>query len=201
MRASVRVNSVSRPRASGFMMVSTPATVLRSKPIPQLTTVVNATAISTPGSLGIFLRIRSMMAIAATPIASVGRWVSPTCVTTPQMSWMKCSERPMGTPISLLICDRAMISAAALVKPTITGWDRKFTTTPSLKTPRVSCTSPTSSASITASTTYCSVPGVANGASEDAVSSDTTATGPVPNWLDEPHSAATITGRNAAYRP
>jgi hypothetical protein len=42
----------------------------------------------------------------------------------------------MGTPNSLFTWDRAMMMAAALVKPTMTGWDRKFTTTPSLNTPR-----------------------------------------------------------------
>jgi hypothetical protein len=114
------------------------------------------------------------------------------------MSSMKCSERPIGTPISLLICDRPMIMAAALVKPTMTGWDRKFTMTPSLNTPSTSWTRPTSRASMMARAMKASEPEAASGVSAEAVSSETTATGPVPSWFDEPHSAATTTGRKAA---
>jgi len=159
---------------------------------------VMATAISTPGSFGRHLRIAHMIAIAARPIANVGRWVSPTSSSTPQISLMKDSERPIGTPSSLLSCDRPMIIAAALVKPTMTGCDRKFTTTPSLKTPSASWKRPTSSASRIASATNCSEPTAASGASDEAVSSEATATGPVPSWFDEPHSAATATGRKPA---
>jgi len=43
-----------------------------------------------------------------------------------------------------------------------------------------------------------SEPGAASTASEDAVSSETTATGPVPSWFELPHRAATATGRKAA---
>ena len=43
-----------------------------------------------------------------------------------------------------------------------------------------------------------SEPGAASGVKADAVSNDATATSPVPSWFEEPHSAATITGRNAA---
>jgi hypothetical protein len=60
---------------------------------------------------------------------------------------------------------------------------------------------PTSSASMMARATKLSEPGAASGVSEDAVSSEATATGPVPSWFDEPHSAATATGRKAAYSP
>ena len=45
------------------------------------------------------------------------------------------------------------------------------------------------------------VPTWAKGARAEAVSSDTTATGPVASCLDEPHRAATMPGRKAAYRP
>jgi hypothetical protein len=117
------------------------------------------------------------------------------------MSLMKDSERPIGTPISLFTWDRAMMMAAALVKPTITGCERKFTTTPSLNTPSASWMTPTSSASRIASAMKASEPGAASGVSAEAVSSEATATGPVPSWFDEPHIAATMTGRKAAYRP
>ena len=133
IRASVRANSVSSACASGSVICSMRAVALRSKPIVHDTDVVSATAISTPGNLGAQRRIAQMMAMAAIPMAKVGICVSPTCCSTPQMSWPKCSERPIGTPINLLTCDRPMIMAAALVKPTITGCERKLTTTPSLK--------------------------------------------------------------------
>ena len=104
----------------------------------------------------------------------------------------------MGTPISLLIWDRPMMMAAALVNPTITGCDRKFTTTPSLKTPSASWIRPTMSASMMAIAMNGSEPAAAKGAREEAVSSETTATGPVPSWLEDPQRAATATGRDAA---
>ncbi len=43
-----------------------------------------------------------------------------------------------------------------------------------------------------------SEPVAARGARAEAVSRDTTATGPVASWLEEPHMAATIPGRKAA---
>ncbi len=122
-----------------------------------------------------------MTMIAAAPIASVGRWVSPTCLNTSQISRMKDSERLIGTPISLLTWDRPMMIAAALVNPAMTGWERKLTITPSLNTPRPSWITPTSRASMMASAMNWAEPGAAKGASDDAVSSDTTATGPVPS--------------------
>ena len=60
---------------------------------------------------------------------------------------------------------------------------------------------PTTSASMMASAMNWSEPGAASTASDEAVSSDTTATGPVPSWLELPHRAATATGRKAAYKP
>jgi hypothetical protein len=45
------------------------------------------------------------------------------------------------------------------------------------------------------------LPAVANGCSEAADISDTTATGPVANCRLEPNRAATMGGRKAAYRP
>jgi len=201
MRSSAWAYSSSLTRASASATSSMREVAFCSKPICQLARVARATAMSTPGSFGAYLRVAAMIAMATTPMTKVGRCVSPACSSTPQMSWMKCSERPIGTPRILFSCDSPMISAAALVKPTMTGCERKFTTTPSLKTPSDSCTRPTSSASMTASAMNCSDPGAAKTERDDAVSRETTATGPVPSWLEEPHRAATITGRKAAYRP
>jgi hypothetical protein len=94
-----------------------------------------------------------------------------------------------------------MMMAAALVKPTMTGWERKFTTTPSLNTPRESWMMPTISAIRIASAMNWLEPEAASGARADAVSSETTATGPVASCADEPHRAAMMPGRKAAYRP
>ena len=91
--------------------------------------------------------------------------------------------------------------AAALMKPMMTGWEMKLTITPSLNAPIAIWIRPTRSASSSASTTYWSVPAIASGASAEAVMSEITATGPVRSWRDEPQSAPTMAGMNAAYRP
>jgi len=70
--------------------------------------------------------------------------------------------------------------------------------TPSLNAPRTSWTIPTKRASMIARAMNCSEPGAASDVSDEAVSSEATATGPVPSWFDEPYIAATITGRKAA---
>ncbi len=91
-----------------------------------------------------------------------------------------------------------MISAAALVNPTITGLDRKFTTTPSRKTPSARRSTPTISANMIESWTKSGVPGVAKGIRAAADIRDSMATGPVWSWLREPHREATMTGMNEA---
>ena len=100
--------------------------------------MVNTTAINTPGILGAYFFSPHISAIAPTPIASVGQWVSPTCLNTPTMSLIKDSLRGIDTPRTLDSCDKAITIAAALVKPTITGCDRKLTMTPSLNAPSAS---------------------------------------------------------------
>ena len=117
---------------------------------------------------------------------------------TPQTSAIKLSLREDATPSMPLSCDSAMMIAAALVKPTTTGCDRKLTIAPSLHTPIASSNMPTISVSNTASAINCSEDGAANCARVAPVSSDTMATGPVASWRDEPHNAPTMTGRNAA---
>jgi hypothetical protein len=159
------------------------------------------TAINTPGSLGAYFLSPHMMAKADTPIIRVGMWVSPICINTPHTSLMKCSLRPMETPNNLLSWESPMMMAAALVKPTITGCDKKFTTTPNLKAPNVSCITPTINASKIANTTNCSEPVAASGANAEAVNREATATGPVASCAEEPHIAAMMPGRKAAYSP
>ena len=105
----------------------------RSKSIAQLTAVVTTTAISTPGQRGRNRRTTIMIASAPSPIASVGKCVSPACCSTSQTSFRKRSLRAIGTPSILFSCESAMMIAAALVKPMITGCERKLTIAPSLK--------------------------------------------------------------------
>ena len=118
-----------------------------------------------------------------------------------QTSPRKKSLRPSGSPSSLFNCDRPMMMAAAEVKPRITGCDRKLTTLPIRHRASTSWIAPTMKASRMASATNCSEPRVASGARADAVRIEDTAAGPVASWLDDPQSAATITGRKPAYRP
>ena len=172
-----------------------------SKPVNALTSVPSTTATSTAGTRGASLRSPSIRAMAPTPIASVGRCVWPSCASTSATSARKKLLRPIDTPSILFSCDSAMMIAAAFVKPTITGCDRKLTTAPRRNTPSASCITPTISVSRMASATKDSEPGAANCASVALVSSETMATGPVASCWDDPHIAPMITGRKAAYRP
>ena len=94
-----------------------------------------------------------------------------------------------------------MMMAAALLKPTITGCDNKFTMTPSLKIPRLIWIKPTSRASSTAKASKCSEPEAARGAKAVPVIKEEMAAGPIESCDEEPHIAPSITGRNAAYKP
>lgn len=87
--------------------------------------------------------------------------------------------------------------AAAFVKPTITGCDRKSTITHSLKLHISRYTQAVKNASKDAKAIYHSVPLVAMGESTVAVISDTIVTGPVDICGDDPKSAAIITGIQA----
>jgi len=124
--------------SSGSAICSGAPAAFRSKPTAHESSVVTTTAISTPGIFGAYFLRPHMMAMASAPIAKVGIWVSPINLITPMMSLIKCSLRPIGTPNNFDNCDSAMMMAAALVKPTMTGCDRKLTITPSLNTPSAS---------------------------------------------------------------
>jgi len=84
-----------------------------------------------------------------------------------------------------------MIKAAALVKRLTTGWEMKFTTSPSRKKPSANWKSPTKSERRMAYWMKAAPPAV-------AVISDTTATGRVASWRLDPNNAATMGGRKAA---
>ena len=72
-----------------------------------------------------------------------------------------------------------MISAAALVKPTITGLESMFTIAPRLRRPSRRRKTPTISASMMESSMKLAEPGFARGISAAADISDSIATGPV----------------------
>ena len=151
MRLEVTVTNSITLRTSPSAKCEISAVARRSKPMAQLSAVVSATAISTPGQRGRCTRSNHMRANAPTPIASVGQWVSPICCRTPQMSEAKCSPWASETPSSLFNCESAMMMAAALVKPTITGCEMKLTIAPRRNAPRASCITPAISARVMAS--------------------------------------------------
>ncbi len=58
------------------------------------------------------------------------------CMTTRLISSRKCSDCAAGIPNSVGSCDKPMISAAALMKPIRTGFDRKLSRMPMRNTPK-----------------------------------------------------------------
>ena len=82
-----------------------------------------------------------------------------------------------------------MMIAAAAVNPTKTECDKKFTRNPSRPAPITMCTTPTISASSAAAPRYPAVPSSTRGARDDAVSSETIATGPTASWREVANKA------------
>jgi hypothetical protein len=147
MRRRACCSSAATDCIRGSARASRGASATRSNPIHALAAVVSATATSTPGHRGSQRRQAQITAIAKVPIATLGRWASGSCRSIAAMSPRKKSPRPMGNPSSLLTCDSPMMMAAAEVKPTMTGCDRKFTTLPSRLRPSASWIAPTRKAS------------------------------------------------------
>ena len=71
-----------------------------------------------------------------------------------------------------------MMIPVAVIKPAITGWDRKFAKKPSRNKPRASKIKPDRNANVIAAAIYSDVPGTAILLTAATVRSDTTATGP-----------------------
>ncbi len=134
------------------------------------------------------LRTQNRKDSAATPMISVGQFkfgsscqievstsgkVCP-CAVTPRIcfSWLAAIRMP-----------------EAVMNPAITGCDRKFATTPNRKMPMPSKIRPDSSARTAAAAVYSLSVCSSNGASAEAVISDTTATGPTANARLVPNSA------------
>ena len=74
-----------------------------------------------------------------------------------------------------------MMIPDAVMKPAITGWDRKLARKPSLKTPRSNKNTPERKARVKAATIYSGDPGEAILPMAAAVINETTATGPTAN--------------------
>ena len=72
----------------------------------------------------------------------------------------------------------AMMMPVAVIKPAITGWDRKFAKKPSRNKPRANKIRPERNANVIAAAMYSEVPGTAILLTAATGKSDTTATGP-----------------------
>ena len=134
------------------------------------------------------LRAQKRKATEAAPISSVGRLIS--------VIWAKSVDSSSGRvcpwasmPSRWRVCDRAISAAEAVMKPEITGCDRKLATIPSLSRPMASSITPertarvTPASSLTSSVTSPSDPMAA------AVISDTMATGPTASVAEVPKTA------------
>ena len=163
--------------------------------------VSSATVIKTPGNLGAKRLKPSSMAIAPAPNTSDVACIRSRLLITCQVSSRKCSVCLTDIPTSGGNCDRAMMIAAALMKPISTGCDSRLIAMPMRSRPKLSWNRPDRRARRTAWAMNASLPGDASGAMLAAVSSEVSATGPVDNCADEPNSAPTIEGSSEAYRP
>ena len=122
-------------------------------------------------------------AAAARTRPTVSRWKAPASALTPRRWWS---------------CELAMIRAAALVKPEMTGTESSSTSMPSRSSPRASRRTPTIRASRIEQETKASVPAAATDPTAAALIREAMATGPVAKWREEPQKAAITGGRKAA---
>ena len=131
------------------------------------------------------LRTQNRNAVAATPIKSVIKFslvkfsnrLSNICGS----EWPEI-EMPRIWPIWL----DAIRTPEAVIKPAITGWDRKFAIQPNRSRPRPKSMTPERNASVSAAVAYPMSPDWATLPIAAAVISDTTATGPTANAREVP---------------
>jgi hypothetical protein len=88
----------------------------------------------------------------------------------------------------------AIKQAAPAVKPTTTECEMKLTSAPRRTTPMISCSTPTMKASVIASATYSSLPGVAMPLREANMMTEAAVVGPETRCHDEPNRAAMTAG-------
>lgn len=97
---------------------------------------------------------------------------------------------PPGMPSTCFTCPAAMRMPAAVMKPEITGWDRKLARKPRRSTPISVSMPPDSSASTPAAASWSAGPPCAAAwPIAEAVISDTTATGPTASVRLVPNRA------------
>ena len=134
------------------------------------------------------LRTQNRKAVAETPIPSVIRLVSSICamieITSSTSVWP-----PASMPKICLSCEAAISTPEAVMKPAITGCDRKLARKPSFSTPSSVRNSPERNASVIAASAIS--PGVERPSCPMAVAviSETTATGPTASAREVPKIA------------
>jgi hypothetical protein len=134
------------------------------------------------------LRTQNRKAVAVTPIISVGKLVLPTfCVSV-------CSSSGIASPLALMpridfIWLVAMMMPDAVIKPEITGCDKRLARKPSRSTPINSNISPDRSASTSAAAMNSALPGAAMLLAAVSVISEMTATGPTASARLVPNRA------------
>ena len=95
----------------------------------------------------------------------------------------------------------AIIRPDAVMKPEITGCDKKFAINPRFNKPMVMRIKPDIIAKVIANETYSGLPGIANWLQEAEVIKAITATGPTAKVLEVPNIAYRIKGIIEAYKP
>ncbi len=107
----------------------------------------------------------------------------------------------MSRPKKFLIWLLAMSSAAPAVKPMMTVCEMKLTSTPSRASPIASWIRPVSRVSVSTRLMNCALPGSASGLIEANTTIEIAVVGPDTRCQLDPHSAPTMAGTIAAYRP
>ncbi len=128
-------------------------------------------------------------------------WTLPSWVMNAQTVARNDWPREISTPKKLRSCEAMISRPAPAVKPITTVCEMKLTTVPRRARPSSSMIAPDMNDSVSASCTYSPEPGVASGARVANTNSDTALVGPDTACHDDPHSAATIAGTIARYRP
>ena len=94
-----------------------------------------------------------------------------------------------------------MIMGAAMVKPDITGLEKRLKAKPSFNTPISTCIIPVRMAIITARRAFSVILSPAKSPNPAARISISIATGPMDKWLEVPNKGYTNRGTKPAYNP
>ena len=167
----------------------TTAPPLASTPSHWPSAALPATNTKVVGNFGAQRLASTRMARLARPITALVWWTS----------LQRCGHaRGGGMPSRAGSCDIRIRSAAAWVKPVITGELTRLSSQPNRPIPSTSWNTPDSSASHTASSTQRWLPGSAICVSAAPMNRLVSAVGPTPRRVDELHSTATSAGSSDA---